>query len=89
MYIVLVYDIANKKKSNASKVRKLVEQYLARVQYSVFEGEITEANYLKLTTKLKDSVKKEIDSIVIYELNTLKYTNRVIIGQDKLNSLFI
>ncbi|MFW5624849.1 MAG: CRISPR-associated endonuclease Cas2, partial [Campylobacter hyointestinalis] len=43
MYAILFYDIQNakeKEKNNTRKVQKLVEKYLSRVQYSVFEGEI-------------------------------------------------
>ncbi|MEA3492206.1 MAG: CRISPR-associated endonuclease Cas2 [Campylobacterota bacterium] len=45
MYIILFYDIADKslraKKDNSYKIRKEVEKYLTRVQFSVFEGEIS------------------------------------------------
>jgi len=41
MYIILFYDIADrsqKERDNSRAIRKAVEKYLVRVQYSVFEG---------------------------------------------------
>ena len=49
MYIILFYDIADKsirdKKENSYKIRKEVEKYPTRVQFSVFEGEISPSEY--------------------------------------------
>ena len=39
MYIILVYDIGEKR---VGKMLKLCRQYLSWIQNSVFEGEITE-----------------------------------------------
>ena len=89
MYVILGYDITTKeKKSNSNKIRKLVEKYLSRVQYSFYEGEITGANFKVLKTKLDKLVDKESDSILIYVLGNLKYTEKIILGQDKLNNIF-
>ena len=91
MYIILFYDISNsdkKEKNNANRVRKLVEKYLPRVQFSVFEGEIRESDFKKLTHELKKLVHDELDSIVIYAFNKQSYTKRQVIGIDKNEPLF-
>jgi len=44
MFIILFYDIPKKtKKNNYTKIKKIAEKYLQRVQYSVFEGNLSEA----------------------------------------------
>jgi len=91
MYVILFYDIADrskKEKDNSRRIRKEVEKYLPRVQYSVFEGEIRESDLKKLKAYLKKHIIKELDSIIIYEFSRLNYTKREVIGIDKNESLF-
>ncbi|MBE2985016.1 CRISPR-associated endonuclease Cas2 [Campylobacter sp. RM9344] len=91
MYVILFYDIAGseqKEKNNANRIRKAVEKYLPRVQFSVFEGEIRQSDFKRLTATLQKECDKELDSIVIYTFNSLKYSERLVIGQDKNGSLF-
>ncbi len=77
-----------KEKNNANRIRKAVEKYLPRVQFSVFEGEIRQSDFKKLAAILQKECIKELDSIIIYTFNSLKYSDRIVIGQDKNQSLF-
>ena len=91
MYVILFYDIAGaeqKEKNNANRIRKAVEKFLPRVQFSVFEGEIRESDFKKLTVVLQKECAPQLDSIVIYTFNSLKYSKRIVIGQDKNSALF-
>lgn len=91
MYIILFYDIADrslKEKDNSRRIRKAVEKYLPRVQYSVFEGEIRPSDLKKLKATLKKEVEQELDSIIIYEFDKPSYSRREVIGIDKNESLF-
>lgn len=91
MYAILFYDIASaeqKEKNNANRIRKAVEKFLPRVQFSVFEGEIRASDFKKLTNLLQKECVQELDSIVIYTFNSLKYSERIVIGQDKNGALF-
>ncbi len=78
-----------KKKDNSRKIRKEVEKYLSRVQFSVFEGEIRPSELKKLKAFLKKVVINELDSVVIYEFASMNYINRDVIGIDKNNNIFI
>ncbi len=92
MYIILFYDIADKslraKKDNSYKIRKEVEKYLTRVQFSVFEGEISPSDLRKLKAHLAKVADTELDSIIIYESTRLNYTERIVIGVDKNDGIF-
>lgn len=91
MYVILFYDISGdeaKEKNNAARVRKAVEKYLPRVQFSVFEGEIRQSDFKKLTATLQKECVSEFDSIVIYTFNSLKYSQRIVIGRDKNEPIF-
>ena len=80
MYLIMVYDI-NEKRVN--KVLKTGRKYLNWVQNSVFEGEITEAKFVKLKSELKRIIKEEKDSVIFYTMRTTKYSEREIMGIKK------
>ncbi len=91
MYLILVYDIAGrelKERDNSRKIRKTIEKYLPRVQYSVYEGEIKESDMKKLKAELAKYADKELDSIIFYEFTKLSHSKRSVIGLDKLDAIF-
>jgi len=91
MYVILFYDIADrsqKEKDNSRAIRKTVEKYLTRVQFSVFEGELRPSDLKKLKANLIKVTDKNLDSIIIYESTRLNYTNRIVIGKDKNEGIF-
>ncbi len=80
MYYILVYDIGEKR---VQKVHKLLKRYLNWVQNSVFEGELTKGQFEELRIALEKRMDFEEDSVIIYKLGSLKYTEREIIGVEK------
>lgn len=80
MYIILVYDIGEKR---VQKVHKLLKKYLNWVQNSVFEGELTEGKFEAMKIDLTKQMTPEEDSVIIYTLGSLKYSGREIIGIEK------
>lgn len=69
MYIVLVYDISLEQ--NGAKVMrnafKICKKYLTHIQNSTFEGELNEAKLFKLHSELKEYMRKELDSVIIFK----------------------
>ncbi len=86
MYIILVYDMGEKR---VNKALKICRRYLNWVQNSVFEGEITGAKLTKLKSELKRVMDEEADSIIIYQFRTLTYSKREVIGLEKGGEEFI
>lgn len=80
MFVILVYDV-NVKRVN--KVLKKSRQYLNWVQNSVLEGEISEANYIKLKTELGKIIYEDEDSCLFYTFRTTKYSKRESLGIKK------
>ncbi len=71
MYILITYDInvtSVKGTSRLRKVAKICVNYGQRVQNSVFECSLTEAELLKLKKQLLDVIDKDIDSLRFYRL---------------------
>lgn len=71
MYILITYDInvtSVKGQSRLRKVAKICVNYGQRVQNSVFECKLTEAELLKVKKQLLDVINVEMDSLRFYRL---------------------
>jgi len=80
MYVILVYDVEQKR---VAKALKVCRGYLHWVQNSVFEGEITEGKLKELLQKIKVVINKKKDSILLYKFEQEKAFEKEIIGQEK------
>ncbi|MGC9123496.1 MAG: CRISPR-associated endonuclease Cas2 [Thermoplasmata archaeon] len=80
MYVILVYDI---EEGRVDKVNKFLKRYLYWIQNSVFEGELTESQFVIMKDKLKHLIDERKDSVIIYKLNWEKAVAREIIGVEK------
>lgn len=80
MFVIAVYDINEKR---VAKVLKCFRKYLYWVQNSVFEGEISDANYKKLKMEIQKIIHDDEDSVIFYTFRTTKYSSREIIGIKK------
>lgn len=77
MYVILYYDFGEKR---VAKALKICRKYLTHVQNSVFEGELSEANYKKLVTELRKRMDEDYDSLIIYTFDSMKYSSREVYG---------
>jgi CRISPR-associated protein Cas2 len=82
MYIILVYDIGEKR---VGKMLKLCRQYLNWIQNSVFEGELSQVKLDELLYKAKNIMKIESDSIIVFKSRQEKWLEKMVIGQEKNN----
>jgi len=80
MYIILVYDIGEKR---VGKMLKLCRQYLNWIQNSVFEGELSEVKLKELIYKAKLIMKIEYDSIIIFSSRQEQWLDKQVIGHEK------
>ncbi len=80
MYIILVYDIEQKR---VGKMLKLCRIYLNWIQNSVFEGEITEVKLKELIAKAKIIMDIKTDSLIIFKSRQEKWLEKQVIGQEK------
>ncbi|MBS7634617.1 CRISPR-associated endonuclease Cas2 [Candidatus Bathyarchaeota archaeon] len=80
MYIVLVYDVGVER---LEKILKTCRRYLTWIQNSVFEGELTEANFIKLKHQLSKLIDEERDSVTFYIFRTTAYMRKETLGTVK------
>jgi len=78
VYIVIVYDVSVER---VNKVKKFLRQHLHWVQNSVFEGEVTRAEFERIKAGLKDLIEEDEDSVVIYRLRSMP--QRDVMGVEK------
>ena len=80
MYVVLVYDIEEKR---VGKMLKLCRRYLNWIQNSVFEGEITQVKLKELQQEARKIMDVSRDSIIIFKTRDEKWLDKEIIGLEK------
>jgi len=79
MYVILVYDIGEKR---VTKMLKLCRKYLHWIQNSVFEGEITGVKLKEPKVKAKQLM-TEGDSLIIFKSRQKEWLDKEILGIDK------
>jgi CRISPR-associated protein Cas2 len=80
MYIILVYDIEEKR---VGKMLKLCRQYLNWIQNSVFEGEITEVKLKELLHRAGEIMDTEKDSVIVFSSRQEEWLDKTIMGKEK------
>jgi len=66
MYVMISYDIVDDKTRN--KVMKLLKDYGTKVQYSVFECDISEEQFKEIKQKIEELINKEEDKVRYYPI---------------------
>jgi CRISPR-associated protein Cas2 len=79
LYYIAVYDVAEKR---VGKMLKLFRRYLHHIQNSVFEGELTDADFLRLKSEIKKIYQAEEDSVIFFSMNG-KYMDKEVVGVEK------
>ena len=75
MYVILVYDIKSDKGGQKvlATTFKTCKKYLTHIQNSVFEGEISEAQLLKLKMELNSVIRDDKDSLIVFKCRNEKW----------------
>lgn len=90
MYIILVYDIKSDDGGQKvlSKTFKTCKRYLSHIQNSVFEGELSNAQLVKLEYELKNIIRPNQDSIIIFKSRSERWLEKEMWGvkEDKTSN---
>ncbi|MEQ8192752.1 MAG: CRISPR-associated endonuclease Cas2 [Candidatus Eremiobacterota bacterium] len=90
MFIIVTYDITNDRLRN--KLYELLKDYGNPVQYSVFECNLTQTQFIDMKKKTEGFLQDEKDSIRYYILPRREKIRIIIKGKDKTqveNSIYI
>lgn len=81
MYLIIVYDTEH---DNCVKLHKLLKKYLFWNQNSVFEGDVTYSQFIKIKNLLNET--RAADShITLYSVESEKLLRREQLGEMKGN----
>jgi CRISPR-associated protein Cas2 len=80
MYIILVYDMGQKR---VGKMRKLCRRYLNWIQNSVFEGEMTEVQLKELLYEARQLMDEAEDSLILFKNRDQKWLDKQIVGVER------
>lgn len=79
MYVILVYDIGEKR---VGKMLKLCRRYLNWIQNSVFEGELSEVMLEQLKIEA-DEIMKDNDSLILFKTRQEKWLEKEVVGEER------
>lgn len=82
MYVILVYDMGEKR---VAKMLKHCRKYLNWIRNSVFEGEITEVKLKEMLLKAKTIMDEEKDSVILFKSREERWLDKEIIGVERSN----
>jgi len=83
MYVVIVYDVGVARVNN---IRKFLRRYMMWRQNSVFEGEITPAEYEKIKNGVREIINTEEDFVIFYSARDKKYLKVEEVGESKVET---
>lgn len=83
LYVIIVYDVGVER---VNKVRTFLRQYMTWVQNSVFEGELTKAEMMKVKSQLKELIDEKFDHIILYSSRDKKYLGIENLGTPKADT---
>ena len=83
MYVVLVYDISKDDNGQKrwSRIFKICKKYLSHIQNSVFEGEISKPQLVKLQQELGKYIDENLDSVIIFKSRQQKWLDKEFWGK--------
>jgi CRISPR-associated protein Cas2 len=77
VHVIVVYDTAAERNP---KILKLCRRYLHHVQLSVFEGELSTAQFQRFQHQVKQTIDEDCDHVLIYTAPPGTEIRRVSIG---------
>jgi CRISPR-associated protein Cas2 len=82
LYVILMYDILLDENGNKvlRNVFKICKKYLTHVQKSVFEGNLTELNCMKLKMELDKYIRNDRDSVLLFKSRDEKWLDKEFLG---------
>ena len=83
MYLILVYDVAQER---VGKVCRTLRRRLTWVQNSVFEGEVSEAEFARIEAELGEVTDPTCDSVLCYCIRNPKGWEKRVFGQERLKT---
>lgn len=78
MYVILVYDISEEDNGRLvlNRVFKICKRYLTHIQNSVFEGDLSKSQLIKLKYELKKNLRADKDSVIVFKSRNSRWLDK-------------
>jgi CRISPR-associated protein Cas2 len=88
MYLVLVYDINLDQKGQKilRNVFKICKKYLIHIQNSVFEGEMSESQFMEMKIALRGLLREGQDSCMVFKSRNNKWLEKEFLVKEADNT---
>lgn len=86
MYIIAIYDINTETREGRralNKIFKLMKKYLIHIQKSVFEGELTKAQFQKMKLEVIQIIDPDCDSVIYFSSRDSRWLDKEVHGLGK------
>ena len=86
MYIIGIYDINTETKEGRrtlNRIFKLMKKYLIHIQKSVFEGELTKAQFEKMKLEVTQLIDPNCDSVIYFSSRDSRWLDKEVHGMGK------
>ena len=86
MLVVITYDVNTETAAGKKRLRQVAKQcvnYGRRVQNSVFEGEITEAQIYALKAEIRKWVRTDTDSVLLFKSREKRWLDKEFWGKEE------
>ena len=80
MYYIAVYDV---NVDRVGPMLKIFRRYLTWVQNSVFEGELTDAQFDRLQREAAELMEQDEASIIFWGMQDQKFVDRETLGKER------
>lgn len=80
MYYLIVYDVDVER---VNKIHKFLKTYLNWIQNSVFEGELGDADYIKVKKRISEIIDKNVDSVLIFKFRDKYSFEKESLGKER------
>ena len=83
MYVILIYDIITDEDSPrvSRNIFKTCKRYLTNIQKSVFEGNLSEGELVSLEYELKNYIRPDKDSVIIFKSMSENWVDKKFLGK--------
>lgn len=82
MYVVLVYDVGEKR---VGKMLRLCRRYLSWIQNSVLEGNLSKAQLRELKTQIDDIIDEDEDCVILFSSRMENSMDKEILGKERMS----
>jgi len=78
--VIIVYDVGVER---VNVLRQFLRRHLVWIQNSAFEGEVSDGQFERIKVGIKELIKEDEDSVIIFTSSSKKWLGKEVLGIEK------